>query len=190
VTEAPSSMTEPMSLPAGFRRPLIFRCILRSIVFPPEGPYYPHGGDTSIYLEIPRPPRGPSCSYSLYTSSLSLSTMSQVVDTHTCFIPALPQLPVGYKFDSNHPYQLVPFAQFVHILAPIDVCKKCYNKATTSYNLEYLNRDSARRTVQSPAAVSLGGMSRFAGVVNCQEWGKGLEAYSPPRKDRTRTKKI
>jgi hypothetical protein len=24
----------------------------------------------------------------------------------------------------------------------------------------------------------------------CQEWGKGLEACSPPRKDRTRTKKI
>jgi hypothetical protein len=28
------------------------------------------------------------------------------------------------------------------------------------------------------------------GVSKCQEWGKGLEAYSPPRKDRTRTKKI
>lgn len=105
--------------------------------------------------------------------------MSQVDDTHTCFVPALPQLPVGYKFDSNHPYQLVPFDQFAHILAPIDICKKCYNKALTSYNLEYLSRDSARRTVQSPAAVSLGGMSRFAGVVNSCMHPMFNELYPP-----------
>lgn len=92
--------------------------------------------------------------------------MSQVRDEHTCFNPVLPQLPIGYKLDSQRPLQLVPFAQFAHILEPIDICKKCYNHASTTYHLTVLNEASARHTVESPAAVALGGLSRFAGVVN------------------------
>lgn len=116
--------------------------------------------------------------------------MSQVIDDHTCFIPALPQLPIGYKFDSNRPFQLVPFDQFAHILEAIDICKKCYNRATTTYHLEYLNRDSAKRTVESPAAVALGGMSRFAGVVNSCAHPMFNELYPPTLREGRRLSTI
>ena len=92
--------------------------------------------------------------------------MSQVATEHTYFRPALPQLPPGYKFDTEYPVPLVPFGPFAAILKPIGVCKKCYIYAITHFHLSVMNKVSAQRTVASPAAQALGGFAEYAGNVN------------------------
>jgi hypothetical protein len=88
------------------------------------------------------------------------------IAAHTCFAPALPHLPLGYKFDADHPMQLVPFTQFARILKPINICRKCYSYATTNFHLAVINQASAKHTVASPAAAALGGLTQFSGLVN------------------------
>lgn len=94
---------------------------------------------------------------------------SEVAVTHTCFNPPLPALPIGYKFDTEQPLKLVPFGQFAAVLQPINICRKCYIYAFTHFQLVAVNKASAERTASSPAAVALGNMPRYTGVVNsCQ----------------------
>jgi hypothetical protein len=92
--------------------------------------------------------------------------MSQDATEHTCFRPALPRLPLGYKFDTGCPMQLVPFGPFASILKPINVWKKCYVYAITHFHLAVMNKISAQLTAASPAAQALGGFADFAGNVN------------------------
>ncbi|KAI5448786.1 hypothetical protein NCC49_006595 [Naganishia albida] len=92
--------------------------------------------------------------------------MPQDVTEHTCFRPALPNLPLGYKFDTGHPMQLVPFGPFTTILKPINLCKRCYIYAITHFHLAVMNKISAQKTVASQAAQALGGFAQYAGNVN------------------------
>ena len=88
------------------------------------------------------------------------------VAQHTCFSPALPALPLGYKIDIEQPLQLIPFDQYKALLKPINICKKCYIHVITNYNIPVVNLTSARITVSSPAAAALGDLTRYAGLVN------------------------
>lgn len=92
--------------------------------------------------------------------------MPQNTPTHTCFDPALPRLPIGYKIDVEKPMRLVPFGQFAAILEAIDICQDCWFYALCNSNINHINQWSAQHTVSSPAAVALGGMTRFTGLVN------------------------
>jgi hypothetical protein len=85
---------------------------------------------------------------------------------HTCFNPALPRLPLGYKIDVDKPMQLVPFGQFTTILVTIDICHECWVYALCNYNISMVNQWSAEYTVSSPAAVALGGLTKYVGLVN------------------------
>ncbi|KAJ9092422.1 hypothetical protein LTR10_024504 [Elasticomyces elasticus] len=85
---------------------------------------------------------------------------------HTCFVTALPQLPIGYQFDPVSPMQLVPFTHFSKLLEPIAICRECYNRAITSWDVLKLNRISAERTAKSSIASTLSGFSQFAASIN------------------------
>ncbi|KAJ9094308.1 hypothetical protein QFC20_006936 [Naganishia adeliensis] len=85
---------------------------------------------------------------------------------HTCFNPAFPRPPLGYKIDVDKPMQLTPLGQFTTILVSIDICHDCWVYALCNFNVSMVNQWSAEHTVSSPAAVALGGLTRFAGLVN------------------------
>ena len=62
--------------------------------------------------------------------------------------------------------QLVPFGQLTTILVTIDICHECWVYALCNYNISMVNQWSAEYTVSSPAAVALGGLTKFVGLVN------------------------
>lgn len=65
---------------------------------------------------------------------------------HNCFVTDLSRLPDGYKLDVNHPRQLVPFPTHGHLQA-MEVCDRCWVRATTSHSITSINRSAAWRAL-------------------------------------------
>ncbi|KAJ9121111.1 hypothetical protein QFC24_005093 [Naganishia onofrii] len=85
---------------------------------------------------------------------------------HTCFEMPLPALPYGYQFDLQRPLMLVPFASFEGHLPNKHICRDCYIRAVTNYDVAVVNSISARATIEDPASVALAGLDRHVASVN------------------------
>jgi hypothetical protein len=112
--------------------------------------------------------------------------MAQPADGHNCFEVNLPELPRGYRFDTQRPMQLVPFNAFHGHIAPIPVCRRCYIYAISNFDLVQVNALSARATMIDPAAIALAGLARFSPMVNAVGHPMYEDLYPvAPREGRT-----
>jgi hypothetical protein len=105
---------------------------------------------------------------------------------HTCFETPLPTLPYGYQFDLQRPLMLVPFASFQGHLTNKPICRHCYLKAVTNYDVAVVNAMFARATIEDPASVKLAGLDRHVASVNTVSHPMYNDIYPiVPREGRT-----
>ncbi|KAJ9118543.1 hypothetical protein QFC22_003762 [Naganishia vaughanmartiniae] len=80
---------------------------------------------------------------------------------------------------------LVPFASFEGHL-PNKICRHCYIKAVTNYDVAIVNAISARATVKDPASIALVGLDRHVASVNTVSHPMYNDIYPiVPREGRT-----